>query len=122
MKFNLNAKRWTPICAFLLPLFSTAPAKADLLATTLSWEIDYQQTGPSTVLPQDAIFDAYAQLHNAGGSTSATISYPGAGSPQTLSPYFGGTFLEYSTQFADFSSLQAPCPFGAYTFQGLGPG
>lgn len=117
------------ICALLtravtLMLMCSIPAKADLTSFDLGWNLENNQTGPSTVTPYGTFFSAYAYMPVAGDYTSGTLTYPGPGSPQALSPgSFGGPNVFYQTPYlADQTALDAAYPFGTYTVQAFGPG
>jgi hypothetical protein len=122
MEFRTNRVRTLLGGAVALMMFGV-PSKADLSSFDLGWNIENDQTGPSTVLPFGTFFSAYAYMPTAGDFTSGTLTYPGPGSPQALSPgSFGGPNVYYQTPYlADLPALEAAYPFGTYTVQASGP-
>jgi MYXO-CTERM domain-containing protein len=110
--------------AVTLLLVGTVPAKADLTSVGLDFNIENNQTGPDTVALVGTFFSVYGFMPAAGDYTSGTLTYPGPGSPQALSPgTFNGPDVSYQTPFLpDLPSLQAAYPTGTYTIQAFGPG
>ncbi len=122
MKFKAHRIRALLGGAVTLLLFGGVPAKADLTSVDLGWNIENDQTGPSTVALFGTFFSAYAYMPTAGDYTSGTLTYPGPGSPQTLLPgTFAGPNVFFQTPYlADLPTLEADYPFGAYTAQASG--
>jgi PEP-CTERM motif len=75
----------------------------------------YTQTGPSTVTSTGGFFSARAFLTSASDFDGGTLSLPGSGPPQPLTPS-SGPILVYSATDADLAALNAAFPPGAYTF------
>ena len=108
--------------AVTLLLFGSDPAKADITSFDIGFNIENNQTGPSTVSPYGTFFSVYAYIPATGDYTSGTLTYPGSGSPQALSPgSFAGPNVFYQTPYlANQAALDAAYPFGTYTIQASG--
>jgi len=124
MEFKSQRRSALLGCAVALVLFGGVPAKADLSSVNLDQNIENDQTGPSTVTLAGTFVDIYAYMAVAGEYTSGTLTYPGPGSPQALSPgTFAGPNVGYQSAFlGDEAALAAAYPFGTYTFQAFGAG
>jgi hypothetical protein len=113
------------VCAVFVVLgcFSVS-AKADLTSFDIGKNVEYNQTGANTVVPAYAFFSAYAYFPNVGDYDTGTMTYPGAGSPQTLSPgAFGGPNVSFQTfALANQAAMDAAYPFGTYTAQAFNTG
>ena len=100
----------------LLCLF-VAPAFADFTQVDTFKNIEYQQTGPATTSLAGTFFSASAFTAAAGDFTSVNLTYPGPGSPVSLTQ--NGNRWDYQTGFlANQAALDAAFPFGAYHFTG----
>jgi hypothetical protein len=107
--------------AGLLVLCAPMARASSIASAGMGWYIDYQQTGDGETLNLANVILTGFFLDTTASDpyTSATVSYPGPGSPQVLmqvSPqmYQAGSFL-----FPDLATEEAAYPFGTYTFQGV---
>jgi hypothetical protein len=98
-----------------------APIKADITSVYQAKNIEHNQTGPSTVSVFGTFFSGAAFMPAAGDYNTGTLTYPGPGSPQTLSPgTFGGPNVGFQTPyFPNQASLDAAYPFGLYTYHAM---
>ncbi len=122
MELKANWMRALVCGAATLLLFGGDPAKADITSFDIGFNLENNQTGPSTVSPYGTFFSVYAYIPAAGDYTTGTLTYPGPGSPQTLSPGdFAGPNVFYQTPYlADQAALDAAYPIGTYTGQASG--
>ena len=95
------------------------PAKADIQSALIGKTIENTQTGPSTVNQAFTFFFSGAYLFNATDYDTGMLTYPGPGSPQTLTPgvLAGGPNLGFQTFGIPLSTLNSDYPFGTYTIQ-----
>jgi len=97
-------------------------AMADTITGTIYDNTEYTQTSnspPST--PPFYFFSIGATFQTMGDYTSATATYLGPGSPQTL-PATGPTSFNFQTAgYPSLSALHAIYPFGPYTITASGP-
>jgi hypothetical protein len=75
----------------------------------------FDQTGATTVVSTGGFFSARAFLDSASDFDSGTVTFPGAGSPITLTPADGAT-LAFGDSRASIADLNAAYPFGTYAF------
>jgi hypothetical protein len=75
----------------------------------------FQQTSATTVVATGGFFSARAFLDSAGDFDGGTLTYPGAGSPVTLTPGEGAT-LAFGDSAATMAALNTAYPFGTYAF------
>jgi hypothetical protein len=121
-KMGFKSKKMRALlgCAVTLGLFGAAAAKADVTQVVLGWNIENQQTGPSTVALYGTFFSTSASLD--GNYSGGTLTYPGSGSPQTLT--YGtspGPNLFFQTGYLpDLTTLEADYPTGTYTVTATG--
>lgn len=81
----------------------------------------FDQTSDAALLvPWFYFFSIGATFLTAGDYSSASASYPGPDSPQTLALIASTTFNFSSPAFTSFSTLQDAYPFGTYTVTGAG--
>jgi len=104
-----------------VPAFSLlvmAPVvRADLLDVRMFVAQNYTQTSATPTFNFDQLeMDVIAQSSSVV-YTSASVTYPGPGSPVTLtqSPTDPTFFNQYSPTYASLSALHSAFPFGAYT-------
>lgn len=122
MNFRINTMI-VPGCALALMLISGVSARADLTGVFLGFNVENEQTTASTVSLYGTFFSADGQMGTAGEYTSGTLTYPGPGSPQALTPTTSGFDVVYQTPFLpDVATLQTDYPFGTYTVQAFGSG
>ena len=105
-------------------LLLTAPgARAQVTGVPLFETIYTQQTGPTTVAGTGFRFDARIFEATAADVATATLTYPGPGSPGTYSLVAGSNppFLDFdSGSLATQAALDAAFPLGTYTTSGSG--
>jgi hypothetical protein len=92
---------------------SAGEASANLVEAGITPDTDYMQTSnaqPSA--PSFYNFSITGLSQSAGDFTSASINYPGPGSPIVV-PFVGSSFAEHAN-FATLPALQASFPFGTY--------
>lgn len=81
----------------------------------------FDQTSDAALLvPWFYFFSIGATFLTAGDYSTASASYPGPDSPQTLALIAPTTFNFSSPAFTSFSTLQDAYPFGTYTVTGTG--
>lgn len=110
------------VAAVVSALAVTTPAFAvDDISGFLFNNTSYSQTSNSApTMPVGYFFSLGATFGTAGDYNSATATYPGTGSPQTL-PALGTTEFNYnSTGYGSSTALQAAYPFGTYTITATG--
>jgi hypothetical protein len=90
-------------------------AEAAVNAVDIGINPTYEQTGSSTVTATGGFFAARAFLDSASDFDGGTLSWPGAASPQALTPQ-PGPILAYSVNNPSLSDLNAQFPMGTYTF------
>ena len=94
---------------------SAGGAQAGLTGVDIGINPTYAQTGPNTVTTTGGFFAARAFLASASDFDTGTVTYPGSGSPVTLTPQ-PGPILGYGVGYSDLGALNAAFPFGTYTF------
>ena len=100
-------------------VLATYPAEAGLVSVDIGKSLTYMQTGPSTLVNGGTFFAARAFMASPGDFDGGTLTYPGAGSPRTLSPSIdpSGPIVGYQTPYlADKTTLDTNYPFGSYVF------
>ena len=100
--------------ALLSFVFFAAPLQANLLYVQL--DVEYSQNTAAGATLSNNGYEATALYNQSAGEfTSATLTYPGPGSPATLlaSGTVPGTVLG---SFNTLAAYQAAFPFGTYTF------
>lgn len=102
------------VIAAVCALGAAGPVHASLTEVALVPGRYYlQSTSAAPTAPYEYwILVGYGQT--AGEFTSATLTYPGASSPQTLPT--SGTFPEFGAEFSTAAAFQTAYPFGTYTF------
>jgi hypothetical protein len=75
----------------------------------------FQQTGATTVVSTGAFFSARAFLDSASDFDGGTLTFPGAGSPVTLTPGPDLT-VAFGDSATTLAGLNAAYPFGTYAF------
>jgi hypothetical protein len=113
MTFRRRVNLLAPAVGLFLATVSSVHAQVTQLADFQSGFLS--QTTSTTTTDQGWAFDSRVFLTNTGDATSTTLTYPGAGSPATLTPN-GAALLEYGSQsYATQAALLAAYPFGTYT-------
>jgi hypothetical protein len=107
-------------CGVVAILAGTSPSNAQLNDAGTFKNLLYNQTGSSTVAFGFAFFNAEALFTNAGDYSSAMVTYPGPGSPDTLTLVSPTEFSE-GPSFATQAAMDAAYPFGTYLIS-LGAG
>ena len=96
-------------------------ARAQVTGVPLFFTNSYQQTGPGTTTYNGSSFDARIFETNPGDVVTATLTYPGPGSPGTFTQAsYSTTILEYGLNEPTMTALQTAFPFGTYTVNGSG--
>jgi hypothetical protein len=117
---KIDRIRLVPVFAGLFALFSPLAHAGNISFVNIFGNISYEQTGDGNTLSLNGTFfsaDLIASIPNA--YTSASVSYPGPDSPQTLSQ-ISPTDYGFQTGFLpDLATMEAAYPFGAYSFQGV---
>jgi hypothetical protein len=91
-----------------------APAMAQLTDVDIFKNLANEQTGAAIVSPVGAFFDVGGDFLPAGEFDTATMTYPGPGSPLSI-PITSPTSLGYgSPLFPTQAAMDAAFPFGAY--------
>ena len=88
------------------------PADAQLLQAGTFKNLVNAQTGPTTVSPTGAFFNALADFGNPGDYSSASLTVNG-GAPQDL-PLTSPTEFGIAPGFPDRAAMDAAYPFGTY--------
>jgi hypothetical protein len=106
-------------------LFSIAPAASagDISFVDQFKNLGFNQTGNGNTLTATGGFyssDLNSTVANA--YTSATMTYPGPGSPATLTQSSPADYHFQTGSFATKAAMDAAFPFGTYTFQGVNGG
>lgn len=96
-----------------------SPASAQLVKAGTFKNLTYEQTGPSTVTANGGFFNAQAFFTSPGDFATATLTYPGPGSPESL-PMDTPTSFGIGPSFASQADMDAAYPFGTYTFDLMG--
>ncbi len=113
---------FVPAMAGMLVLLAPIARANDISFLDAYGNIVYvQNSNSSPVTPIAAFYSADLNSTVAGAYTSASFTYPGAGSPQSLTET-SPTSTDYHFQTGDLASLaamQALYPFGTYTFTGV---
>jgi hypothetical protein len=100
--------------AVLAMASASSPAFADYFTAYIYNNASYEQTSNSApTSTNNYFFSIGATQINGAGYDSASATYPGTGSPQTLAPS-GGSF-NYSSPYASSSTIQAAYPYGNYS-------
>lgn len=97
----------------LLILAAVSPASAQLNNAGTFKNVTNNQTGPMTVVSSGAFFNAIALFDNPGDYTSATLTDPGPGSPESI-PMTSPTSFGSGPGFANQAAMDAAYPFGTY--------
>jgi hypothetical protein len=87
-------------------------SSAQLLNAGTFKNLTNEQTGPTTVSPTGAFFNAQAGFTNPGDYASASLTVNG-GTPQDL-PAINSTNFEIGLGFPDQAAMDAAFPFGTY--------
>jgi hypothetical protein len=97
-------------------------ALADTITGFIYDNTSYTQTSNAApTSPSGYFFSIGANFSTPGDFTSASASYPGPGSPQSL-PTNGSTGFNFnSSYYSSLSGLHADYPFGNYTITATGP-
>jgi len=90
----------------------SGPADAQLLQAGTFKNLANAQTGPTTVSPAGAFFNALAVFANPGDYSSASLTVNG-GAPQDL-PLTSPTEFGIAPGFPDQAAMDAAYPFGTY--------
>ena len=90
----------------------SGPADAQLLQAGTFKNLANAQTGPTTVSPTGAFFNALADFGNPGDYSSASLTVNG-GAPQDL-PLTSPTEFGIAPGFPDQAAMDAAYPFGTY--------
>jgi hypothetical protein len=94
-------------------LIAAGPASADLLDVNIFNNTVYTQDSTSApTTPVLYFFNITAEAQNAGDFDSASVSYPGPGSPQSLPA--SGTSFGTAPAYGSEADLHAAYPFGDY--------
>ena len=102
----------------LIALASTA--QADISFVDLFGNISYEQVGDGNTLNLNGtFFSAELNATAANAYTSASLIYPGPGSPQNLTQTSPAVYGFQTGFLPDLAAMQAAYPFGTYTFQGV---
>jgi hypothetical protein len=96
-------------------LFAAAPLRASLIQVNIGLVEGYSQVSSAAPTTPSSFSIFFSYVQNAGDFTSASLTYPGPGSPQTL-PTSGTKPVFTSSPFSTLSGLQSAYPFGTYTF------
>lgn len=102
---------------FALPiLLAVSPLHAGLTAVDFFKNIEYfQTTGAAPNTPGGFFVSLREFMATASDFNSASVTYPGPGSPQSLTQ--SGTVFAFQTGFlASQAAMDAEYPFGIYTF------
>ena len=93
-----------------------SPLDAGLITVDLFKNISYNQTSAAApTAPIRVPFCAYENFfQNPGDFDSATVTYPGTGSPQALSLAAAGEYLFQTPFFASQAAMDSAYPFGNY--------
>ena len=113
--------RLIPALAVVIIMFAgAAPLHADLNLIDMFRNVEYNQTsGAAPAVPSFYFVNLEAGMANPGDFTSVTVSYPGPGSPDTLTLESSTEFGE-GVSFATLSDMNAAYPTGTYTFSASG--
>jgi hypothetical protein len=100
---------------------AASPSAAAIANTSLDVGQAFFQNGPTSTTPTGASIYLGLAVQSPSDFTSASVSYPGPGSPETLSynPQVtsNGTYATITGHtFPDLASLNAAYPFGTYSF------
>jgi len=106
---------WLTGAALSSLLALSGQANAQLVSVGIFKNLTNEQTGPATVAPTGAFFNAGAQFSPAGEYDQAGVSYPGPGSPDSL-PLTSPTTFANGPSFPTQAAMDAAYPFGAYNF------
>jgi hypothetical protein len=109
-----------PAIVGLLVLLAPTAHAGSISFVNIFGNIDYIQTGDGNALTRNGTFFS-ADLNSsvANAYASASVTYPGPGSPQALTQ---GSPTDYHFQtptLPDLATMEAAYPMGAYTFQGV---
>ena len=118
MKFVIGS-----VIAATLLVWST-PAQASSISFVGTFRNDaFTQTGNGSSLTfQQSFFSAELDTTVSNPYTTATLTYPGAGSPQNL-PQTSPTVYRFQTSgLPSQAAMDALYPFGTYTFKGVNGG
>lgn len=111
---------WVACAALAAACALSAPATAGITQAFVVKQTSYQQTGPSTLVPanggMNASLTAIAVAQSPADFDSATVDYPGAGSPLSLTQLGGTLFLDLPPIQETPAALDADFPGGTYTF------
>jgi hypothetical protein len=113
-RFSLGAV-WLIGAALGSFLVLSGQANAQLVSVGIFKNLTNEQTGPVTVAPTGAFFNAGAQFSPAGEYDQASVSYPGPGSPESL-PLTTPTTFGNGPSFPNQAAMDAAYPFGTYNF------
>ena len=108
----------------LLGLMSALRCSADLTEFDVDFDEVLNQTGPSVTSLDGYFFDSRGEMASAGNFNGGTLTYPGAGSPQSyaVNPSLA-TELNFQTGFfPSLSALALAFPFGVYTINATNSG
>lgn len=113
----ISNQRWILFAVVAAVLGISGTADAAINSLTLFWVQGFAQTNPSTLATNGNFFSADLTMDNPGDFDGGSLTYPGPGSPATLSPDSPpdlDLFFE-TPPFADKATLDANFPTGTYT-------
>jgi hypothetical protein len=118
--YQVNRLRLMPALAGLLVLSTPAAYAGNIAAVEFFRNISYQQTGDGNTLSLNGTFfslDLTSSIPNA--YTSASVTYPGPNSPQTLTQNAPKDYGFQTGLLPDLATMDAAYPMGTYTFHGM---
>jgi PEP-CTERM motif len=98
----------------LLGIASATPASADAISGYIYNNAMYDQSSDSVPVGPSRYFFSIGAIQSSGNYTSATATYPGAGSPATLSLISPTQFNYSSPYISSLSDFNNAYPFGSY--------
>lgn len=110
-------KREVLIGAALAALALGGSAQAAVTEIDIGINPTYEQTGPTTIVSTGGFFSARADLASASDFDGGSLTYPGPGSPATLTPASGPILTYAPPSYATLSALNTAFPTGTYTFE-----
>jgi hypothetical protein len=116
-----NVTRVFTFVGVISALAQPKPALADAISANIFNNTLFNQTSPGApVTPPFYFFNIGANFQTPGSYNAATATYPGPGSPQSLT-LTGPTVFDFgSILFSSLSALQTAYPFGTYTVTATG--
>lgn len=109
-----------PSMAGLLVLMAPAAHANSILSVNIWGNVGYEQIGDGNALTLNGTFFS-ADLNSSAPNayTSASVTYPGPGSPQTLTQDSPIDYLFQTELLPDLATMETDFPKGTYTFQGV---